>query len=509
MQIRTPEGTGSGFIFDEDGWVLTNAHVVGSYSEVTVIIGEKFEFTGVAVGLDEDVDLAVIKLETSEELPTLSFGDSNDVAVGDDVLAIGYPLGSILGSAATVTKGIISSKRRSGDVDHLQTDAAINPGNSGGPLVNVMGEVIGVNTSRLEEVFGIPVQGIGMAISSNSVSELLPFLKAGATVRAGPTPTSTVIPAQTPQPTATATSAASEYTSQEYWYTIEVPSGWSIDSSDSDAVAIWPPDSPSTVWVLVDEIDPQRFPTLNHLLALVKPVPAETWTDFEIITSRRIRLDSPVEAHEFLYEYVKDIEIPCPSGASGCFERRQSKRTEHWYVLGKHLVRVSAFADAGIWDTASEALETSIGLQESFEPATYGSVEYGYSLALPPGWIEVVDEQLDYVAYDPLGESVQLYVTIRPDDGYSRRVLDYGSRCTLGSFGIITRGLVYDGRTNPGYRIDYTGVSSVTDSRLRGAVLITLGGGNAIWVWVQGDEDEWTDLGPILDDIFSRVAVKP
>jgi len=232
--IETPKGTGSGFIFDSQGYVLTNAHVVGIYRDVSVVLEGKFEFTGRVVGLNEPVDLAVIRIEASGPFPTIPIGDSGEVGIGDDVTAAGYPLGSLLGTDITITKGILSAVRRSGEVDYLQTDAAINPGNSGGPLINAQGQVVGINTARVDNVMGRPVQNIGLAIASNTVTNLLPFLMGGGMIVATPTPT------PTPEPNVV-------YIHDTLLYRLEVPDGWRIDASESDAVVTWEPETNSKV----------------------------------------------------------------------------------------------------------------------------------------------------------------------------------------------------------------------------------------------------------------------
>jgi serine protease Do len=142
---------GSGVIVDKRGYVLTNNHVVEQATKIQVQLdGDPNKYTAKVIGVDEDTDLAVIKIEANKELPTAKLGNSDGVQVGDWVLAIGSPFGL----NATVTAGIISAKDRSGigGSSHqfqrfIQTDAAINPGNSGGPLVDLAGEVIGINTA--------------------------------------------------------------------------------------------------------------------------------------------------------------------------------------------------------------------------------------------------------------------------------------------------------------------------------------------------------------------------
>src|SRR5262249_34949704 len=156
---------GSGFIVDPSGLIVTNDHVVRGADEVSVQLQDGRKFTGRAIKRDARTDLAILRIETKEQLPFLKLGDSDAIEIGDRVLAVGAPLGM----TGSVTSGIISAKGRDIHMnmyeDFLQTDAAINPGNSGGPLVNLAGEVIGVNSAIRSDTGGF--QGIGLAISSN------------------------------------------------------------------------------------------------------------------------------------------------------------------------------------------------------------------------------------------------------------------------------------------------------------------------------------------------------
>jgi len=156
---------GSGFIVSPDGYILTNNHVVGNADLVLVIVGDEEPVKAEVIGTDPDTDLAVIKVKGRENLPVLKLADSGKLKVGDWVVAIGQPFGL----SHTVTSGIISALGRSNmDLstyeDFIQTDAPINPGNSGGPLVNLNGEVIGVNTAIVGSEGSI---GIGFAIPAN------------------------------------------------------------------------------------------------------------------------------------------------------------------------------------------------------------------------------------------------------------------------------------------------------------------------------------------------------
>ncbi len=166
-QPRRPSyGVGSGFIVDPKGYILTNQHVVQGATRITVRLQSGEEFRGDIVGIDEETDVAVIKVETKRDLPTVKLGDSSSAQVGDWVLAIGSPFGL----DQTVTAGIISKLQRETPFftsfqQFLQTDAAINRGNSGGPLVNMRGEVIGIN-SQIATSTG-DYNGIGFALPAN------------------------------------------------------------------------------------------------------------------------------------------------------------------------------------------------------------------------------------------------------------------------------------------------------------------------------------------------------
>ena len=169
------EATGTGFIVDKAGYILTNHHVIENATKITVKLSDKSEYTARLIGSDSYTDLAVIKIDAGKDLTIGKFGNSDAVKTGDWVIAVGSPFGF----DHTVTSGIISAKGRSADEltgggpsskgaqfqSFLQTDAAINPGNSGGPLVNMVGEVIGINTAIVSETNSFA--GLGFALPSN------------------------------------------------------------------------------------------------------------------------------------------------------------------------------------------------------------------------------------------------------------------------------------------------------------------------------------------------------
>jgi serine protease Do len=175
-------GLGSGVIVSSDGYIITNYHVIKDADEIKVLMSDKKEFTGKVIGSDPKTEISVVKIEASG-LPTVSWGNSDLLEVGDLVLAVGNPYGL----NQTVTMGIVSALGRAnvGIADYedfIQTDAAINPGNSGGALVNVKGELVGINTAIYSTSGGY--QGIGFAIPSNMVKSVMDSLiKKGKVVR--------------------------------------------------------------------------------------------------------------------------------------------------------------------------------------------------------------------------------------------------------------------------------------------------------------------------------------
>ncbi len=175
------KGLGTGFVIDKDGYILTNYHVVNDADEIRVKLPDNREFDATVIGRDSKTDLALIQIASKESLPPLPLGDSDQLEVGDWVIAIGNPFG--LGN--TVTSGIVSAKFRqigAGPYDNfIQTDASINPGNSGGPLLNTNGEVVGINSAIFSQSGGNI--GIGFAIPINMAKELLPQLKKGKVIR--------------------------------------------------------------------------------------------------------------------------------------------------------------------------------------------------------------------------------------------------------------------------------------------------------------------------------------
>jgi S1-C subfamily serine protease len=191
VSIRTDQGQGSGFVFDNEGHIVTNQHVIEGANIVEIAYSSGFKSYGTVIGSDSDADIAVIKVDTpAEEIHPLPIGDSDTLHVGQTVVAIGNPFGL----SGTMTLGIVSGLGRTqpasqaangggyfSTADIIQTDAAINPGNSGGPLFNMNGEVVGINqsirTSNINQITGNAVNsGVGFSVSINLVKKVAPVL---------------------------------------------------------------------------------------------------------------------------------------------------------------------------------------------------------------------------------------------------------------------------------------------------------------------------------------------
>ncbi len=172
----TATGMGSGIIMSEDGYILTNAHVVSGATGILVVLNNEEEFEAKLIGIDEKTDIAVIKIE-ADDLTKAEFGNSDELVVGERIVAIGNPTG--LNLAGSTTQGIVSGLQRNITVNTgnsqismevIQVDAAINPGNSGGALINKYGQVVGINSAKLSST---KIEGIGFAIPMNTAKPII------------------------------------------------------------------------------------------------------------------------------------------------------------------------------------------------------------------------------------------------------------------------------------------------------------------------------------------------
>lgn len=214
-RILTDYGMGSGVIIDKKGYILTNNHVVEGTETIMVILSDEQEYFATVLGRDEISDLAILKID-GDGLQAADFGKSSELNLGDGVIAVGFPLD--LEGSATISSGIASAFRDDKEVGitYIQTDAAINPGNSGGPLVNMKGEVVGINTFILLET-----EGLNFAIDISSIESTIDRLINGETILV-----------EIPEPREWVT-----YDNDVFGYSINYPDTWELD--DYDANATW------------------------------------------------------------------------------------------------------------------------------------------------------------------------------------------------------------------------------------------------------------------------------
>ena len=193
VRIVTPVGSGSGFVVDSrQGLIVTNEHVIEGYSSVEVVFADGVRVPGRVFGHYATADVALVQIAPMRRLLALTF--ANDADQGEQVIALGFPRAYTIGEAMTMTVGFVSAFRNYGGVLYVQTDAAINPGNSGGPLLNLDGEVVGMNTAKIRDA-----EGIGFAIRYDSLFPVVEYLRTAPTVTpASATATPTAIPTSVP-----------------------------------------------------------------------------------------------------------------------------------------------------------------------------------------------------------------------------------------------------------------------------------------------------------------------
>ena len=297
-EAQEPTGFGSGFVIRSDGLMITNRHVVGDSETVIARLetpeGELLEFSGRVLGKGILADLAAVQLNSNRVFNTVPLGDSDTIAYGDEVTVWGFPLSDAVGTAPTLTKGIISGPLRYfWDTEFAQTDASVNPGNSGGPLLDRYGRVAGVNTFGFnygfaEDDFTV-APGLNFAVSSNEVADRLATYEAG-----GPS------------------KATYRNLRYDYGYRIDIPQGWYLATENSQRVT-----SQSTRFRAYDEMRGANIITLktiepyadvNHELAIltgafwnvILPGGAEDWDYFEKVSIRPVMMGGN---HFFRMEY--------------------------------------------------------------------------------------------------------------------------------------------------------------------------------------------------------------
>ncbi len=230
IRTRTSDGGGVGSgVFVEDGVIITNEHVVRGDPRPMVLLADGRTVQGTVHGTDAQVDLAVVRIAETGQ-PVAVLGDSDALELGERLIAIGFPLGAsaFTSDEPSITSGIFSAKREFRGRTYVQTDTPINHGNSGGPLINLKGEVIGINTLVVGRTVEQQGQGLNLAIPSTAVRSLLPGLRDQPAARVSVTPTRT----------ATAATGTLTYRSTSFGYRLQYPGSWTLTESDPRQVAV-------------------------------------------------------------------------------------------------------------------------------------------------------------------------------------------------------------------------------------------------------------------------------
>ena len=414
VYIKTPSGSGSGFIVEEDGLVVTNAHVVEDFETVSVVTADGAEYAGSVLGVDEIADLALVEVRAGRRFAAMGLGDSDSVQVGDDVIALGFPLRYELGSSLTVTRGIVSSKRVSYGVEEIQTDAAINPGNSGGPLVDREGNVIGVNYAELSLSDGSPVDNIGFSIAVNELKKRMDALAKGDDV---------LLPTPTPgQWTA--------YRNQEYGYGIDIPPGWRLTDETDDGDASFSADGRAAlldVYVFDLSDDDYSLTEFAEWIrdGLVELAQTDAWDVFEIIDFAGVRRDGN-EYYWMEYKYRSSDEYCVSRNTELIVLSSQYPAVPYGFSVSGVVCEHSLdyYADQVSEMIASFADWTPPAFSATPTPTawtTYRSDGYGYEIDIPTEWSlgdETDDDYAIFVSEDGAA-NLEIYVFDLSDDDYS------------------------------------------------------------------------------------------
>ena len=414
VYIKTPSGSGSGFIVEENGLVVTNAHVVEDFETVSVVTADGVEYAGDVLGVDEIADLALVKVRAGKRFDAMGLGDSDGVQVGDDVIALGFPLLYELGSSLTVTRGIISSKRVYEGVEELQTDAAINPGNSGGPLVDRDGRVIGVNYAELPLSDGSPVDNIGFSVAVNELKKRMDALAKGEDV---------LLPTPTP-------GRWTAYRNQEYGYGIDIPPGWHMtDETGGGDVSFSADSSAAVLDVYVYDLSDEPV-SLAELAVwrrdnLLERSVSEAWDVLDITDFVGARRDG-IEYYRLEYKYRDSAEYCVSHNTEIIVLSSQYPAVPYGFNVSGGVCDHSLgyYADQVVGMLASFADWTPPAFSATPTPAawtTYRSDEYGYEIDIPTEWRlgdETDDDYAIFVSEDGAA-TLQIYVSDLSDDYYS------------------------------------------------------------------------------------------
>ena len=310
--VVAPDGSsGSGVIVDKEGLVVTNNHVAGAFETVLIRLADGRTVQADVLGFDQIADLAVLKIRGNKEFSWVPLGDSDTMGLGDEVIAMGFPLGDILGSQVKVTSGLLSSRRTVGGVEQLQIDAAINPGNSGGPLFNRAGAVVGINTSIYRELASsssalgvLALDAIGHSVAINELKARFDSLERGENVFTDP--------ASAPEPELV---VGETYQDEVYGWSVEVAPGWTVQPGEegSGLIEFVSPQGDGRVSVHVIEI--QTAYSAQELAELIRSI-----FELEYLDSYLFEVDRFEDAGDGVYTLWASIQ----QSPSDCVEQNDA-----------------------------------------------------------------------------------------------------------------------------------------------------------------------------------------
>ncbi len=329
VQVITNRGLGSGVIIEVDSsgaaLILTNQHVIDQTSSIEVVYSEQTTYPASLIGVDALRDLAVLRICCDFAFTPLSFSNSDDVKLGESVVALGFPLGV---DSLRVSQGIVAGIQfnSADDRSELQTDASINPGNSGGPLLLLDGTIAGINTYVIRASSdGVSVEGFGFAVASETLELIVPSLSAGQVV---------TVPTPTPHPSL----VTGKYVDDDYGFDITPPPGWLIDSRP-DGVVTWDEYAGATIIVSV-EFQRAEYQNTQQFIDDFTLAPSDGWTDFVIDNEQSIFRTSAdgavlVMGHEFNTTFNSD-------GVN-------YESFTHWFIRSGWLYQIDLATPSDVW----------------------------------------------------------------------------------------------------------------------------------------------------------------
>lgn len=335
IRTRTAEGSGVGTgIVIADGLIVTNEHVIEGDNNPTITLADGKEIKGQVLGFDKKVDLAVVKVDQTG-LTIATWGDSDALQVGERLVAIGYALGASAFTTGepTVTSGIFSGKREFEGQNYVQTDTPVNSGNSGGPLINLKGEIIGVNVLVIGRSAQTQAQGLNLAIPSNIAKGLVPSLRDKGPQRGTAT-------------AAAGSTAPLTYRSSKFGYTIQYPAAWKVDESDPADVEI----SGEGGFIFIAAEDLRRNMTLKEYADAVLVDAQKQLKNFKLNKRDTVKLKSglTVEVLDTTWEkdgkVIEGLEVVAVQNNRGYDLLGAAEADKYQRVSGKLLDALNSFA---------------------------------------------------------------------------------------------------------------------------------------------------------------------